>query len=104
MARRISLQLTHLARRFIDTEAWRKKTNLDELIKSWDYPEKKDVSKYYSQYYHKTDKVCCPTLPSPHTAHLTLFSARRMAVPYISNTSVASISLPCTRSPPPSVC
>jgi hypothetical protein len=41
---------------FVDTEAWRKQTNLDEVIKNWDYPEKEEVSKYYSQYYHKTDK------------------------------------------------
>ena len=51
--------------RFVDTETWRKQVpnvdlspaNLDELVASWDWPEKDAISKYYPQYYHKTDKV-----------------------------------------------
>lgn len=41
----------------MDCEAWRKETKLDELLPTWDYPEKKEVFNYYPQYYHGTDKV-----------------------------------------------
>ena len=43
--------------RFVDCEKWRKEIKLDELVPVWDYPEKTDISKYYKQFYHKTDKV-----------------------------------------------
>ena len=43
--------------RFVDCEAWRKDTNLDDLVPSWQYTEKEQIFKYYPQYYHKTDKV-----------------------------------------------
>lgn len=46
------------ATRFVETEKWRKETKLDETVPVWDYPEKDEISKYYTQYYHKTDKVC----------------------------------------------
>lgn len=45
------------ATRFLDTEKWRKETKLDETVPTWDYPEKAEISKYYTQFYHKTDKV-----------------------------------------------
>jgi hypothetical protein len=32
-------------------------------VPNWDYPEKKEMFKYYPQYYHKTDKVRLPALP-----------------------------------------
>ncbi|KAJ9143228.1 Phosphatidylinositol-phosphatidylcholine transfer protein [Coniochaeta hoffmannii] len=41
---------------FVDCENWRKETNLDEILPTWDYPEKEQMFKYYPQYYHKTDK------------------------------------------------
>ncbi|KAK2591600.1 cytosolic factor, phosphatidylinositol/phosphatidylcholine transfer protein [Conoideocrella luteorostrata] len=41
---------------FIDTEKWRRETKLDEIVGTWDYPEKPEVAKYYKQFYHKTDK------------------------------------------------
>ncbi|ORY67209.1 phosphatidylinositol-phosphatidylcholine transfer protein [Pseudomassariella vexata] len=41
---------------FVDCEKWRKDTNLDETVPTWDYPEKVELFKYYPQYYHKTDK------------------------------------------------
>ncbi|KYK57200.1 Sec14 cytosolic factor [Drechmeria coniospora] len=41
---------------FVDTEKWRKETKLDELVPTWDYPERPEVAKYYKQFYHKTDK------------------------------------------------
>ncbi|KAH7146360.1 Sec14 cytosolic factor [Dactylonectria macrodidyma] len=41
---------------FVDTENWRKEIKLDEILPTWDYPEKAEISKYYTQYYHKTDK------------------------------------------------
>lgn len=51
--------LTHvLFRRFVGAEKWRKDTKLDEILPTWDYPEKEAVMKFYPQYYHKTDKVC----------------------------------------------
>ncbi|TFK64705.1 hypothetical protein BDN72DRAFT_825273 [Pluteus cervinus] len=40
----------------LNAEQWRKEFGVDELIKNFDYPEQKDVDKYYPQYYHKTDK------------------------------------------------
>lgn len=43
--------------RFVDCEKWRKETKLDEILPTWDYPEKAEIFKYYPQYYHKTDKV-----------------------------------------------
>lgn len=45
------------ATRFLDTEKWRKETKLDETVPIWDYPEKAEISKYYTQFYHQTDKV-----------------------------------------------
>ncbi|AEO59982.1 hypothetical protein MYCTH_2315937 [Thermothelomyces thermophilus ATCC 42464] len=41
---------------FIECEKWRQETKLDELLPTWEYPEKEEVFKYYPQYYHKTDK------------------------------------------------
>ncbi|EGD87086.1 hypothetical protein H112_05609 [Trichophyton rubrum D6] len=41
---------------FVDCEKWRKEIKLDELVPVWDYPEKPEISKYYKQFYHKTDK------------------------------------------------
>lgn len=43
--------------RFLDTEKWRKEVKLDETVPIWDYPEKAEIGKYYTQFYHKTDKV-----------------------------------------------
>ncbi|CAK7562736.1 MAG: cytosolic factor, phosphatidylinositol/phosphatidylcholine transfer protein [Sporothrix epigloea] len=41
---------------FVDTEAWRKETGLDDLVATWEYPEKEKIFEYYPQYYHKTDR------------------------------------------------
>lgn len=41
---------------FIEAEEWRRAFGVDELYEKFDYPEAKDVDKYYPQYYHKTDK------------------------------------------------
>lgn len=41
---------------FVNCEKWRKDTNLDDTVGSWEYPEKPEIFKYYPQYYHKTDK------------------------------------------------
>ena len=41
----------------MDTEKWREETKLDELVPTWEFPEKAEMFKYYPQYYHKTDKV-----------------------------------------------
>ncbi|KAL2072232.1 hypothetical protein VTL71DRAFT_11575 [Oculimacula yallundae] len=41
---------------FVDSENWRKEINLDDLTRNFKYEEKPQVSEYYPQYYHKTDK------------------------------------------------
>ncbi|KOS18088.1 Sec14 cytosolic factor [Escovopsis weberi] len=41
---------------FVDFENWRKDIKLDEILPTWDYPEKEAMQKYYQQFYHKTDK------------------------------------------------
>jgi hypothetical protein len=41
---------------FTDCEAWRKSFGVDELKRSFDFKEKPQISKFYPQYYHKTDK------------------------------------------------
>jgi hypothetical protein len=44
---------------FLNTEKWRKETNLDEIVDTWSEGYKKEkeaLFKYYPQYYHKTDK------------------------------------------------
>ena len=77
---------TDPARRFLDTEEWRKDTKLDEVVPDWEYPEKADVFKYYPQYYHKTDKVS-------HLTRRSLLSADtppRTAAPSTSSSSAAS--------------
>lgn len=43
--------------RFVKNEQWRKDFGTDELTRTFKYTEKPEVSKYYPQYYHKTDKV-----------------------------------------------
>lgn len=43
--------------RFVDTEKWRAEIKLDEILPTWDYPEKAEISKYYKQFYHKIDNV-----------------------------------------------
>jgi hypothetical protein len=48
--------------RFIKNEQWRKEFGTDELVKTFEYKEKPEVSKYYPQYYHKTDKVSLAAL------------------------------------------
>jgi len=43
---------------FVDCEKWRKEFGggVDELTKTFEYKEKEQISEYYPQYYHKTDK------------------------------------------------
>lgn len=40
----------------IDAEDWRKRKNVDDIVKNFKFDEKKLVDKYYPQYYHKQDK------------------------------------------------
>ncbi|KAK9478486.1 CRAL-TRIO domain-containing protein [Lipomyces japonicus] len=40
---------------FIACEKWRSEFGVDGLLQDFHYTEKKEVSKYYPQYYHKTD-------------------------------------------------
>ncbi|WVQ77278.1 hypothetical protein IAR50_006962 [Cryptococcus sp. DSM 104548] len=40
-----------------DNEKWRKEFGADEIAANgFDYPEGREVTKYYPQFYHKTDK------------------------------------------------
>lgn len=57
--------------RFVECEKWRVETKLDETVPDWEYPEKEEVSKYYPQYYHKTDKVRLPVLSGFETRKKT---------------------------------
>ena len=45
--------------RFVECEKWRKEFGggVDELVKNFEFREKKQVFQYYPQYYHGTDKV-----------------------------------------------
>ncbi|KAJ7745428.1 CRAL-TRIO domain-containing protein [Mycena maculata] len=38
------------------SEKWRKAFGVDELVRTFEFPELKEVDKYYPQYYHKMDK------------------------------------------------
>jgi len=53
-ARKFDVELAK--KMFVDCEKWRQDTKLDEVLPTWEYPEKEDVFQYYPQYYHKTDK------------------------------------------------
>merc|ERR1711939_1117389 len=54
-ARKFDVQLAE--KMFVECEQWRKEFNLDDLVQNFNYTEKRELSKYYPQYYHKTDKV-----------------------------------------------
>ncbi|CAK5277695.1 unnamed protein product [Mycena citricolor] len=41
-------------------EKWRKDFRVDELVRTFDYPELQQVDKYYPQYYHHVDKLGRP--------------------------------------------
>lgn len=49
--------------RFVNSEAWRKEINLDDLVQNFEYTEKAQIFEYYPQYYHKTDKVQLTAAP-----------------------------------------
>ncbi|KAK6543180.1 cytosolic factor, phosphatidylinositol/phosphatidylcholine transfer protein [Orbilia ellipsospora] len=53
-ARKFDVQLSKAM--YIKAEKWRKEKDLDNLVRTWTYPEKPKVFEYYPQYYHKTDK------------------------------------------------
>ncbi|KIY52580.1 hypothetical protein FISHEDRAFT_35007 [Fistulina hepatica ATCC 64428] len=40
----------------LNAEQWRKDFGVDEIVSSFNFPEKEQVNKYYPQYYHKMDK------------------------------------------------
>jgi len=41
---------------FAAAEKWRKDFKVDEIVKTFTFPERDEVDKYYPQYYHKVDK------------------------------------------------
>ncbi|KAJ5493305.1 Sec14 cytosolic factor [Penicillium diatomitis] len=53
-ARKFNVELAKAM--FINCEEWRKKFGTDDLPRTFEYPEKPEVFKFYPQYYHKTDK------------------------------------------------
>ncbi|KAK3689597.1 CRAL-TRIO domain-containing protein [Podospora appendiculata] len=53
-ARKFDVTLAH--KMFVECEKWREDTKLDDVVPTWEYPEKEAMFKYYPQYYHKTDK------------------------------------------------
>jgi hypothetical protein len=58
-------------------EEWRKSFGTDAIARSFEFPEARDVDKYYPQFYHKTDKVSSQTLHSvPYVFYLTLIDVR----------------------------
>ncbi|KAF8489345.1 CRAL-TRIO domain-containing protein [Russula emetica] len=40
----------------LSAEQWRKDEKVEELARTFEFTEKKEVDKYYPQYYHKIDK------------------------------------------------
>ncbi|KAF8554975.1 hypothetical protein OG21DRAFT_1496625 [Imleria badia] len=40
----------------LSAEQWRKDLGVEEIVKNFVFTEKKEVDKYYPQYYHKMDK------------------------------------------------
>jgi hypothetical protein len=46
---------------FTECEQWRKDFGVDEISKSFIFTENPLVTVYYPRYYHKNDKVLCPT-------------------------------------------
>ena len=76
--------------RFVDCEKWREETKLDELVPTWDYPEKAEIQKYYKQFYHKTDKVRPRLLSSAYRPTSACLTYNRMAAPSTSRPSAAS--------------
>ncbi|KAG8732700.1 cytosolic factor, phosphatidylinositol/phosphatidylcholine transfer protein [Ceratobasidium sp. 423] len=44
----------------IECEEWRKNFGVDDIVNNFDFPEQAEVTKYYPQYFHKTDKECRP--------------------------------------------
>ncbi|KAJ4348521.1 cytosolic factor, phosphatidylinositol/phosphatidylcholine transfer protein [Didymosphaeria variabile] len=56
-ARKFNVELSK--QMFIDSEKWRASyagVGVEELVRTFDYPERPQIFKYYPQYYHKTDK------------------------------------------------
>lgn len=53
-ARKFDVELAK--KMFVECEKWREEIKLDDTVPVWEYPEKKDMFKYYPQYYHKIDK------------------------------------------------
>jgi hypothetical protein len=53
-ARKFDLALSK--QMLVNAEKWRKDFGVDEIAKSFDYPEREEVDKYYPQFYHKIDK------------------------------------------------
>ncbi|KAF1988354.1 Sec14 cytosolic factor [Aulographum hederae CBS 113979] len=55
-ARKFNVDLSK--KMFVECEKWRNNFGggVDELVQTFDYPEKPQIFEYYPQYYHKTDK------------------------------------------------
>jgi hypothetical protein len=77
-------------RRFVECEEWRKQIKLDELLPTWEYPEKEEMFKYYPQYYHKTDKVrlCSRRCQLDHASLMFILHHRTAAPSTLSSLAV----------------
>lgn len=80
------------------------------LHRNFEYPEQREVDKYYPQYYHRTDKVSldddsmgAKTIPARRLTSVLERDPCRTADRSTSNNSASSTSTSCTRSPPRNV-
>ncbi|KAI9143458.1 CRAL-TRIO domain-containing protein [Paraphysoderma sedebokerense] len=51
----------------LNCETWRKEYKVDELVKTFTFPEAEAVGHLYPQYYHKTDKLGRPVYIENYT-------------------------------------
>ncbi|KAL1922951.1 uncharacterized protein VTP21DRAFT_9327 [Calcarisporiella thermophila] len=45
---------------FLNCEKWRKSFGVDELVRTFEFPEAEQVARFYPRYYHKTDRMGRP--------------------------------------------
>ena len=59
---------TAAQKQFGDTEAWRKKNDVDRVFAEFDTDEFEDAKRFYPRWTGRRDKVCIyPPLPRPNS-------------------------------------